>query len=438
MPINTTYEGYDLAVKKSTRVRDFAGGEDDVKGKGEIYLPKLGGQTQSDYDDFLMRGYLIPAVSPTAIAIAGAIMRKPAVFEPDSNLDYMIEDVDGNNTDLTQFIGNMIKELLYAGAAGYLVEYTDKAVVKKYTKESIINVSDDYIVLSQEYKEQDPKDKYIQLTKTEYLELTYDEAGYYIQNLWREGDGKKGFAIVDTFMPTNRGEPLDRIPFVFTNALSDDPLLLHLANVNHKQYLQSTDQSHGLHWTALATLFLFGDLRDESGNKKQIKVGVGSANHIEDVEARVEMLTFDGQGMSELRLSITERTQTMASIGAKMLFDGSGGVKSAETSRIEASSETATLSMIANTVDNTMQSLLEIIAEWQGSSIPEYAVNKDFIDVNLDPQTLLAYLQVYQSGGMSLNSFLNLLVKGELLPKGITAEDEADRVETTGVDFEED
>jgi hypothetical protein len=94
--------------------------------------------------------------------------------------------------------------------------------------------------------------------------------------------------------------------------------------------------------------------------------------------------------------------------------------------------------MIANIIDNTMQALLEIIAEWQGSSIPEYAVNRDFIDVNLDPQTLLAYLQVYQSGGMSLNSFLNLLVKGELLPKGITAEDEADRVETTGIDFEED
>jgi hypothetical protein len=38
---------------------------------------------------------------------------------------------------------------------------------------------------------------------------------------------------------------------------------------------------------------------------------------------------------------------------------------------------------------------------------------------------------------MSLNSFLSLLVKGELLPKGVTAEDEADRVETGGIDFDE-
>ena len=82
-----------------------------------------------------------------------------------------------------------------------------------------------------------------------------------------------------------------------------------------------------------------------------------------------------------------------------------------------------------------MANILEILAEWMGASVPPFEVNRDFIDSNLDPQSLLAYLQVYQSGGMSLNSFLNLLVKGELLPKDITALDEADRIETTGSDF---
>jgi len=79
--------------------------------------------------------------------------------------------------------------------------------------------------------------------------------------------------------------------------------------------------------------------------------------------------------------------------------------------------------------------LLEIIANWMGAPVPEFEINRDFIDSNLDPQSLLAYLQVYQSGGMSLDSFLSLLVKGELLPKDISAEDEADRIDTTGNDF---
>ena len=434
MPINTQYNGYDLAVKKSTLVRDFAEGEFSVKAKEEVYLPALGGQDVDDYNAYLERGYLVPAVEPTALAIIGAIMRIDPVFDPTGSIGYLLEDFDGEGNSSTNFVEGIIKQLLYAGSAGYLIEYTDKAIVKEYTKESIINVSPDYIVLMQEYQEQDKKDKFLQYTKKEYLELTYDENGNYIQNIWRQAKGKE-FAIVETITPTNRGQSLTRIPFVFSNPLSSDPVLLHLSNINHKQYMQSTDESHGLHWTALPTGFIFGELTDSKGRKKQITVGAGSFNHIDDIDARVELLEFKGAGLTALRASINEKIENMASIGATMLTDSSGGVRSAKTATIEASSQTATLSTIANTVDSVMANILEILAEWMSASVPPFEVNRDFIDSNLDPQSLLAYLQVYQSGGMSLNSFLNLLVKGELLPKSITALQEADRIETTGSDF---
>jgi len=434
MPVNTTYAGYDLAIEKVTRVRDFAEGEFAVKPKKDVYLPFLGGQTESEYKSYLQRGFIVPAVEPTALAISGAIMRKPAVFEPDSSLNYLIDDVDGNGTALELFTATMVSELLYAGAVGYLVEYTDKNVIKTYNKESIISVTDEYVILSQTYTVPSKQDKYVIETKVEYLELTI-ESGIYTQNLWREGKKGKGFGIVNSVVPTNRGEPLTEIPFVIANELMADPLLLHLANVNLDQYRMSTDHRHGLHWTALPTLFLFGDLRDEDGNKKQIKVGAGTANHIDDSDARVELLEFTGAGIGSLKAAIDDNIKTMASIGAKMLTGGADVVKAAETARIEASSETATLSIIANIVDDTMQQLLEIIAEWSGATEPAYEVNRDFIDSKLDPQAVLAYLQVLQSGGMSLDSFLNLLVKGELLPKGVTAEDEADRIDTTGTGF---
>ncbi len=437
MPINTKYKGYDDNAEKAKRVRDFAAGDFTVKARGELYIPKLGGQTKGEYNAYLTRGFIVPAVEPTAQAVAGSIMRLPAAFEPQGNLAHLIDDADGDGTDMSHFVGEMIKELLYGGAVGYLVEYDDKPVFKQYAKESIINVGADFIVLSQEYVEPNPKDRYEQETKIEYLELTYDESGNYIQNIWREGTGKKGYSIVETIIPTNRAEPLKEIPFEFTGSLETDPILLHLANTNLDQYRMSTDHRHGLHWTALPTLFLFGDLRDEQGNKKQIKVGAGSANVIDDTDAKAELLEFTGAGIGSLKAAIDDNIKTMASIGAKMLFDGTSGVKSAETSRIEASSETATLSMIANIVDNTMKQLLTIAAEWVGATVPEYEINRDFIDTKLDSQTLLAYLQVYQSGGMSLHSFLSLLVKGELLPKGVTAEDEAQNVDTQGVDFEE-
>ena len=440
MPINTVYNGYHEAVHKIARVRDFAEGSDAVKDKGETYLPKLSGQSVDEYDNYKTRGYLIPAVSPTAKAIKGSIMRRPPMFDP-KGADYLLSDFDGSGVTVNEFVGDMITELLYAGGIGYLIEFTDKPYAKSYTRENIINFSSDYIILSQEYTVQDPKDKYIQETLVEYLELTFDENGNYIQNLWRE-EGKK-YVIVETTMPTNRGEALKEIPFVYssvgkTGIKDTDPILLHLANVNHDQYLLSTDHRHGLHWTALPTMFLFGDLRDENGNKKQIKVGAGTANHIDDEAARVELLEFSGQGLGAIKSAVDDDISTMASIGAKMLTNESGGVKAAETARIDASSETATLSIIANSVDSAMSSILLFITNWLNISEIEFQVNRDFIDVKLDPQALTALLQTWQSGGISLNSFLYQLEKGELLPPKITAEDEADRIETTGVDFEED
>jgi len=439
MPINTQYAGYEDGLKKSTQVKDFAAGDIKVKSKGEDYLPKLTGQTQAEYNAYLNRGAVIPAVSPTVSAITGAIMRKESLIE--TTIVNIESNINGKDQDVKLFTCNAIAELLLSGGVGQLVEWDNELnapTVKTYTKESLINYSYDYIVLTQNYTVRDQKDKFKETVHTEYLELTYDESGNYIQNRWRKT--KNGFAIVEVLTPTNRGAPLKEIPFVFVTIgglgiANTDPLLLNLSNVNLNQYRLSADQRHGLHWTALPTLFVFGAIADDDGNKKQIKVGAGSFNHIEDESARVELLEFSGAGLASVKSAIDDDINTMSSIGAKMLTSEQGGVKAAETARIDASSETATLSTIANAIDLMMNEIFRIIDEWAGTTGSTYAINRDFVDVKVDPQALQAYLQTYLSGGMSLDTFLNLLYKGELLPKGITPEDEADRIEQGGNDF---
>ena len=435
MPINTKYAGYEEEIKKVTRVRDFDEGSDAVKAKGEKYQPKLSGQSKDEYEAYVARTYLIPAVAPATTAISGSVTRKEPVFNP-VGAEYLKDDFNGENGSVDEFISGMVKELLHAGGVGYLVEFEDNAITKTYTRESIINPTKDYIVLTQSYIQQDPKDKYIQNEMTEYLELMLDTEGNYVQNVWRE-EGKN-LVIVDTITPTNRGEALKYIPFVYAGngTIKDsDPMLLHLANINWMHYLRSAGEGHGLHWCTLPTGFVFGDLRDDKGKKQGITVGPGRFNHIDDNEARAEFLEFTGAGMGAVATNLNSLKSDMASVGAAMLTDESGGVKAAETARIDASSETATLSVIANIVDSTMDQLLTIIADWGGFSKPEFEANRDFIDLKLNPQELLAYLQVVNAGKMSLSSFLNLLVKGELLPKGITAKDEEGRIET-GPDFD--
>ena len=434
MPVNTPSQAYAESIKRVKRVRDCAEGQDAVKDEGILYLPQLSGQTQEEYDAYKSRGYLLPVVKPTASALTGAIMRKKPDHDLPANLEYLIGDSDGSGKDLSVLASDSVSELMLAGRYGYLGEPLKVGMgIKTYNRESIINWSDTYIVLSQSYMIQDSKDKFKQVSKVEYLELTFDENGLYIQNIWREGKGKK-WGIVDVIEPAVNGVRLDNTMDA-TPALTD-PALLHLSDVNLDQYRLSTDLRHGLHWTALPTLFLFGDITDSKGNRVQISVGAGSSNHIQDNEASVELLEFTGAGLGSIKSAIDEDIETMGSIGARLLIGKTNGVKATETVKIEQSGETATLSTIAQSVENGITMILKILAEWSGiSGEIVYQLNKDFIDATLTPQELSAYLQARQSQEISQETFLGLLHRGELLPKGVTVEDEIALLDAGGSDF---
>lgn len=444
MPINVPNQAYRDTLEQVVRVRDCAEGVDAIKAKGALYLPKLGGQSQSEYDAYKLRGYLMPVVKSTATALTGAIMRKDPTPVLPTKMEYLVDNSNGFGRDLSMVATMTVSELFLAGRYGLLADPTSEGMaVKTYTREAIINWSSTYIVLAQSYMTQDAKDKFKQVENTEYLELTFDENGLYIQNVWREGKGKK-WGIVDSFTPTVNGTRLEKLPFEFINTMAatealTPPALLPLSDVNLDQYRLSTDLRHGLHWTALPTLFLFGDIKDDKGKQISITVGAGSSNHISNEDAKVELLEFTGAGLNSIDVAIKEDIDTMASIGARMLQGTSPGVKAAETARIEQSGESATLSTIAQATENGITSLLKTIAEWSNLNPDDvnYELNKDFIDASLTPQEVAAYLQAYQSEAISLDTFLNLLHKGELLPKGITPEQEAERIEA-GADFNKD
>ena len=416
-------------LTKVSRTRDCYMGSDAVKDKGIDYLPKLDGQTEPKYRAYKTRGLFLPVIKPTATAFIGAIMRKEPVYELPANIEYIINDSNSSGRDLSLTASNIISEQLIGGRCGGLVEHDgERTKILLYPYETIINWSSDYVVLTQEYEIRNIKDRYETTMGIEYLELTLDEDGYYIQNIWR--NDKKSWYIYDTKMPHNRGERLNYIPFSVANTKEvsyelTNPGLLEVADIDLDHYRLSTDLRHGLHYTALPTMFVFGEMTDENGKAIQLKVGAGSANHITDSSGRAELLEFTGAGLGAIEKAMDSDVSAMAAIGAKMLQNPSSGIKAAETARIEASGESATLSTIANACEALLTQLLQWASIWEGSS-DEVSVrlNRDFLDTKLNPQELTALLATWQGGGMSLDTFLTNLQKGELLPKGIDIEDE--------------
>ena len=436
MPVTDTHQGYDKAVEKAGMVEDCYMGSCAIKEAGDKYLPKLSGQKQEEYDAYKERGLFLPVVKPTAVAFLGAIMRKDPVYEVPESMEYLIEDVNGDNTDIELMATHAIKHLLLHGRIGYLVEHDgERAYFYSYPIESIRNWSEDFVVLQQTYTMRDPKDAFVDIEMDEYLVLRMVD-GVYTQELWREVNGKMD--LYDTATPLKRGEPLDYIPFVVANTSElswyyTNPGLYELSVMNVDNYRLATDLRHGLHYTALPTMFLFGDLEGDDGQKAQISVGAGRANHIPDPSGRAELLEFNGAGLGSISKAISESVVAMAGIGAKMLATNEGGVKAAETARIEASAETASLSTIASTVEQIIGRLFEYAMDWSGVEADfTFELNKDFIDAGMEPQEITALLQAWQGGGISLDTFLYNLQAGEILPKDVDIEEEKERIEEEG------
>ncbi|MCP3671308.1 MAG: hypothetical protein GY814_12915, partial [Gammaproteobacteria bacterium] len=171
---------------------------------------RLDGQGDDAYKAYIARGLFLPVINPTATAFTGAIMRNEPVTEIPTNIDYLLTDTNNSKRPLSLVASMVLRELMTSGRCGGLVEHDGtRTKVLLYPFESIINWTDEFIVLSQEYNEEG-KDEYDIVTKTEYLKLMLVE-GVYTQEIWRED--KKSWSVVKTIVPTNRGEAIGYIPF---------------------------------------------------------------------------------------------------------------------------------------------------------------------------------------------------------------------------------
>jgi hypothetical protein len=431
MPINTLHPEYKSFQKIVDQVRDCYAGSPAIKAKGEDYLPRLDTQTEAQYNKYKARGYFLPAIKPAATALTGAIMRRDVIIG-DSAPDI---DYGGETQSINDLASLSCIELFVAGRGGYLIEHDGtRPAIKFYNRESIVNWSDDFIVLRQGYQIADSDDPYEITTGEEYLELTFVD-GVYTQRLWRQEGKSEKFTIVDIKAPTKRGEALTSIPFVFFNTFTADarstaPVLFEMSDINLDHYRLATDERHGLHNTALPTMFIFGDIRDAENKPVSLTVGAGSANHIPNDDARAELLEFTGAGLGALANTMDKDVEQMANLGAKMFQNSSDGVRAAETARIEQSGESATLSTVANSVEGALSIALSIAASWSGAAgAIEVKLNRDFLDSSMAAQDLTALLQAYMQGGISLDTFLFNLQKGEKLPDGRTIEEEKGLIE---------
>lgn len=433
MPIDSKHPDYLANIGKWTRCRDAFDGSDAVKAKGTDYLPRLLKQRPKEYEAYKRRALFYAITSKTVGALVGmASVRSPVVKFPSSMDSYYIDDKG------VQFMENMSKtmeEILLMGRVGLFVDMPVDGGDPKpfiYTAESIINWKLDdngnpRMVILEEWYQVPGKDEYEMVTDVRY------------RKLWMNGDvymgqtfTKKGEPLSAAVIPQIRGKPMDHIPFWVANPIglgfevAKSPMI-DIVDINLSHYISSADLEHGRHFTALPTPYVTG----VSGGTTELAIGSTTAWVLPDVQSKVGFLEFTGQGLQSLEKALEEKQSQLASLSARIMDGSANGSEAADVVRLRYTSETASLASVVRSDEALLSTVYREIATMLDSDPSEVMItlNKEFLDANMKPAEIVDLVDSYLKGGMSTDTFIFNLRRGNVIPTSIDDEEEKRAVE---------
>lgn len=420
------------------KCEDVREGQTAVHKAAEKYLPRLSGQSDSDYKAYKNRAVFYGAMSRTVDAFSGMVMRVPPLIDNPSPL---LDDVTNQDQSLSEFTSELLEEMLVCGFGGILVEHSPLApdvitlaqaqaagsrpYLALFDCDAIINWKTKGKQITQLVLEED---EYVATSEFEgdeqcfYRVLDLDESGQYRQRKFVKSEKKADefVQIGDDIYPLMNGSPLNEIPFYFFGCAEELPLLIDLVDLNISHYMTTADLENGCHYTGIPQPWLAG-VQLPDGEK--LSVGGVNAWVFPDPQANAQYLEFSGQGLGALEKRIELKEKQMAALGAKMLSD-SVTAETATGASLRSTGEFSVLAQLSEQASKVLSRACSFMNLWAGLKPVVIKLNTDYLPARMTPQELQALVAAWQAGGISPQTLFNNLKQGEIITSDTTFEDE--------------
>lgn len=486
-----THPEYDKMLPIWTRCRDAAAGEDAVKQKEELYLPRPSGMKRSDYLKYVTRGQYFNATGRTLEAYEGLIFRKDPIYsykrrdagnplkkEPDlvaqetkDKLEKFFSSITNDGKSANQFLRDLTKEVMTVNKVGALIdfpaiadkdgnipemsiqEYEDRnlhPVASVYKAETILNwywelidtkIVPRFILLRENvdrmknyYDLGTSTDyfRYRMLLLEDYVDLQGNPSFRYKQVVFESSD-VSSYKITDVIYPMSDGKYINHIPFyIITDEgldyrLNTNPMIFDLVNTNIGHYRNSADWENELHWVGIKTLYLAGWNTKVNG---QPRLGGAMAGPAGSIPQLIEASSDSG-----IKDEMQKKEERMAVLGAERISQQGRYIASKETARINAQSESATLSTMSRSISESMSAVFTFLLKWAGEEelLVGVELNKDFYEDSITGEELLKWIDAYQGGGISFDAYYNNMDKREVFGPEWSPEKEKAALQESGV-----
>lgn len=382
-------------LPKYELIRDCLAGQEAVKKRRTVYLPKPNPDDRSPandarYDSYIARAVFYGVTANTTKGLVGQVFASDPVSEFPKEMDVMWYDVNGANVSMEQQAKRALTNVLAFGRCGLLTDFpaakegggawtreeilegTARPVIQFYHAEDIINWRHriigaklvlSMVVLNESYTIRD--DGFEIKKGTEKRVLRLDDDGLYEIERWRRRDDAEDgewYKVDEVIRPVDgNGNRLTYIPFTFVGSENNDasvdkPPMYDLACLNIAHYRNSADYEDSVYMVGQPTPYFAGLTKTwvDEVLKGEIQLGSRAAVPLPEGASAGLIQASENTMVKE---AMDKKEQQMIALGAQLVEE-----KRVARTLGEAKMETAIVaSVLTSCARNVSQAMLQCI-----------------------------------------------------------------------------
>lgn len=428
------------------QVRDACAGERVIKEQATTYLPKLDGMADDEYAAYLSRATYYNFTGRTASALTGSIFRRQETFDglPES-LVPRLKSFSRKKETFSIFAEYVASEIFKCGRVGVLVDLSSQASTSPrpyavaYPAETILDWETAEIdgreqlirVVLWELKLVREPNSYLQKYINQYRQLklsNIDGQWVYVQELYSHPSESvlnlTEDRLVSRTTPTNRGRPLNYIPFHIFGAFQstaeiEKSPLEDIALLNLSHYKSYANLEHGRFFAGFPIYFVEAPHNGEADSDFMIgasKVWVCPPG------SKPGILELNGQGLKFLADALDQKESQASALGGRMMGVRTTAVAESDNMlRLSERNEQSQLLKVTRSMDAGFTQVLrwwammQDVSEAQAANI-EVEFNKDFLFDGLGAREFRAIHAMYKDGVVPIDIVFFYMKKGGAIP----------------------
>jgi hypothetical protein len=441
------------------------GGTPAMRAASRIYLPQEPAESETAYKNRIDRSVLTNMYVKTANKLVGKPLKKPIVLEESvpAEIVSLMDDVDALGTSLDVFVRAMFDAAVDDGLTHVLVDmpsvdgvegdFPDGSLTKE--QESDLGIrpywrhvkAGDLIGWKWQMVKGAKTLTQIRILESakvpgenEFAQERRNRIRVIEPMMWRlyeeEVNPRKKAENKDWLLIDQGLNTLGRIPLVtfYTNQqgfMVAQPLLMDIAHLNVTHWQSDSDQRNLLHIARVPILFGtgFGDDDDQV----QLEIGANTITRA-PTGATLGFVEHTGKAIESGAKDLKDLEDRIQFLGMQFLVKRKTGDETATGRSIDKNESDSDLGIITQELENAIEQLLDITAEWLalGRDGGEVSVFRDFEIAFADAEDIKLLLDARKSGEISQLTFFKELKRRGLLGDDFDPQTEIDLLDIEG------